>query len=103
MTDEKDKRPGIELTVIENGPPPPGTKPPAPIRGKFVVKVQLSLSTSAQTRQLLIYNEDKTVFHQEPATPEIVRHLKNKAKSFWLARIRNTLIELLEPTHDRSW
>ena len=81
----------------------PKERPKYQIKGKFVVKVQLSLSTTETKRQLLVYNRSKTVFHQMDAPAEVIKAVGGEPKSFWLARMNGTLIELLEPVDARSW
>lgn len=51
----------------------------------FVVKVQLSLASTASKRQVLIYNEDRTVYQQGIAGEDILETMGVRSKAFFLA------------------
>ncbi len=56
----------------------------------MIVKVQQSLATSAEQRQMLVYNEDRTVFGQFPVTQEVLAVLSDRPKVFFHAEVDET-------------
>ncbi len=53
----------------------------------MVVKVQLSLATSAAKRRVLVYNRSHSVMWEGDLTPEVERLTKGEPKSFWHAHL----------------
>lgn len=70
----------------------------------FVVKVQLSLHTSETKQQVLVYNEDKSVYWQDVAGESILGAMSGKAKAFFKAtRNQQGVIELHQEVSDPGW
>lgn len=69
----------------------------------MIVKMQLSLRTTAEKRQVLIYNEARTVEWQGDASEEILKAMGDRDKAFFSARMRGTVIEINEPVYERDW
>jgi len=69
----------------------------------FVVKVQLSLATSLNTRQCLIYNRDKSLAQEFPASKEILRAMGNHDKRYFNASFDNGKLTINKPVKDQPW
>ena len=70
----------------------------------FIVKIQLSEYTTAGTRQILVYNEDQSVYWQDTAGPEILKEMRGRPKVYFLA-IRDSfgVIHLGDEVKDQDW
>lgn len=60
----------------------------------MIVKVQLSLSTTESSRQVLIYNEDHSVVYRGDAPRKLVRIMGQRPKAFFYAEIDGKNIDL---------
>ena len=74
----------------------------------MIVKVQISLTTSAETNDpwMLVYNEDRSVRFEGPADPEIVRKLGKHKKAFMNAfQLEDSTLDLYpdELLPDQGW
>lgn len=70
----------------------------------FVVKVQISQHSFTAGRQILVYNEDKSILWQDDAGKEIVRTLRGRPKAFFNAtRDDDGVIHLNEEVGDPGW
>jgi hypothetical protein len=49
----------------------------------MIVKVQLSIVTNAEERQMLIYNKDQRYMYEGPATEEIIELLQPKSGEYY--------------------
>ena len=54
----------------------------------MIVKVQLSLLSSAGKEQMLIYNEDRSVRYEAPADPKIKDLMGGRLKAYFTAELR---------------
>jgi len=70
----------------------------------FVVKVQLSLATNHAKQQVLVYNEDRTVYWQDTAGKDIIETMAGRQKAYFVA-VRNAkgVIEIGEETEEQDW
>jgi len=64
----------------------------------MIVKVQLSITTAEAARQVLIYNEDKSVFYKGDAPAEVVKAMGNEVRAFFRARLVGATIKLYKKT-----
>lgn len=79
----------------------PWKSPPLP-RGRFVVKVQVSLNDAP--RETLTYNADRSVMHQEPASPDVLRILRGRDKAYFWAWInKDRLLVIDEEAGEQDW
>jgi len=70
----------------------------------MVVKVQLSLYTNHNTAQVLVYNKNKSVFYEGPATKKIVRMMSGKFKAFFKAKKeKDGSLTLIKPAKNQNW
>lgn len=70
---------------------------------QLIVKVQLSLSTSHKQRQLLIYNKDRSLLQELPATDEVVAAMEGHDKRYFEASFSQGVVELNKPTNNQDW
>jgi hypothetical protein len=69
----------------------------------MIVKVQLSLFTSAGVPQVLIYNQARTVVFEGDADDEIVRRMGDDVRAFFKAKLHGTLIHLGAKLDEQGW
>lgn len=71
----------------------------------MIVKVQIPLETNMPTPMVLIYNEDRSEEHQFPVSPEFIKAMKGKPKSFFHADRKNGhfLVHLNKPAEWQDW
>lgn len=71
---------------------------------KVLVKVQQSIATGHDKQQVLVYNQDRSIFAQFDMTPDLKRALKGDLKSYWFATLRpNGELTLDRRTGWRTW
>jgi hypothetical protein len=70
----------------------------------FVVKVQISEFTTARNAQVLVYNEDHSVYWQDAAGVEILQAMRGRPKVYFEA-IRDSfgVIHLGDEVKDQDW
>lgn len=54
---------------------------------KFVVKVQISIMTSEEMPQILIYNDDRTVEYMGDASQDMIEIMGGEVKKFYYAHL----------------
>ncbi len=54
----------------------------------MIVKVQLSIVTSAESRQVVVYNEDHSLRYMGDATPDILDMMGSRIKVFFHAKLQ---------------
>lgn len=72
----------------------------------MIVKVQLSLSTTAGARQMLVYNQDRSVQFEGDAPPDIVAKMGDRPKAFFEAALGKVGELVIYPDHqhpDQGW
>jgi hypothetical protein len=70
----------------------------------FIVKIQLSEYTTAGTRQILVYNEDHSVYWQDNAGHEILKAMRGRPKVYFLAiRAPDGVIHVGDEVKDQDW
>jgi hypothetical protein len=74
-------------------------------RGIFIVKVQLSLFTSHDVRQVMVYNEDRSILWMGPADEDVGKLMGDAVKRFFYAELVNTeiVIDDKRPCKDQEW
>ena len=75
---------------------------------RFIIKIQISITTTASMRQALVYNEDRTVMEQFDAPKDLIRRVGNRMlhgpKRFFWAHIDERKILIIdENAPDQSW
>lgn len=60
----------------------------------MIVKVQVSLATSHQNPQVLVYNEDRSVRYEGDADVELLLKMDGRPKMFCVAALVNGELEL---------
>ena len=53
----------------------------------MIVKVQLSLMTTATKRRVFVYNRDQSIMFEGELTPEVECRVGDEPKSFWHAHL----------------
>lgn len=69
----------------------------------MIVKVQLSLSTTAARRQALVYDRSRRHCWQGDAPRGLARLVRGEPKTFWRARLVGAEIVLDERVGNRDW
>jgi hypothetical protein len=69
-----------------------------------IFKIQLSQFSSDGMRRVLIYNEDRSIYHEQQATDEIVVTVDGRAKSFMWGYINHARkLILSKPAPWQKW
>lgn len=69
----------------------------------MIVKVQLSLMTSEAEQQMLVYNKDRTIWWEGPATAIVRLAMQGDAKAFFEAELVGTEVQIGERVKDPGW
>lgn len=70
----------------------------------MIVKVQLSLATTASGPQVLIYDKDRKIQREGPADTETLRKMRGRPKAFFLAAMEpDGSLELGIEVPDPGW
>lgn len=69
----------------------------------MIVKVQISLFTTAKTRQVRIYNKSRSVDYQGDCDKAILAVMRGEPKAFFKAKIKGEKIELLDHADWQGW
>jgi len=68
-----------------------------------IVKVQLSLASSAEMRRVLVYNLSRSVEWEGDAGADVLRVMGNRVKAYFHATVRGTLVHLGKEAPEQSW
>lgn len=69
----------------------------------IVVKVQISIESTAPEALMLVYNKNRKVLYQAPATADVLIKMAGRLKAFFHAEIRNGIIILEEEVEWHTW
>ena len=69
----------------------------------MIVKVQWPIATNDAAPRVLIYNEDRSVEWQAPATPQFSKIMHRKLKAFFFAELKGTIIHIGRPAPWQEW
>jgi hypothetical protein len=69
----------------------------------FIVKVQVSIVTGAQKKQVLVYNEDRSLTFQDDASRGLIRRMGGSPKQYFWATLRDAEIHLGEAAPWQEW
>ena len=70
----------------------------------MIVKVQLSLFTTAAARQVMIYNRDRSIEFQMDATDGVIEKMDGRPKAFFFAALcKDGSIDLLDEAPFQNW
>ncbi len=72
---------------------------------KVIVKVQLSLATSHDKQQVLVYDEDHKNSYEGDASPEIIKAMDGEVKKFFYAIFptKPGMIDMFEEAPWQDW
>ena len=70
---------------------------------QFIVKVQVSLMTSHDVPQVLIYNESRKVWFQGPLGRDTQRAIGPAKKKYFNAHLAGTIVVLDEEVEEQDW
>ena len=70
---------------------------------EFIVKVQLSLVTSHDQRQCLVYNQKRNLLQEFPASPKILKAMGKHDKRYFNASFDKGELTINEPTKEQAW
>jgi hypothetical protein len=68
-----------------------------------IVKVQLSLYTTAAQRMMLVYNQDRSYQQEVPAPDPVVRLMNGLNKAYFEASMFRGELTLDEQVDDQPW
>ena len=70
----------------------------------MIVKVQQSIQTTEKTKQILVYNQSRTIEYQGDITEEIKEMMKGRLKVFFKAKLspENQII-LIKEVKEKDW
>lgn len=75
-----------------------------PVNWEGIVKVQRSLSTNLPEEQCLIYNESRSIMHQQPMPASIKRWFKGDEPKFYgYATYRDGNLEIQRRVESQPW
>lgn len=69
----------------------------------MIVKVQVSMFTSADNQRVLVYNKDKSVMFEGRATKKVISMMSGRFKAFFKARVKDNNVELIKPAKWQDW
>ena len=70
----------------------------------MIIKVQISQFTTTAEKQVLVYNESRTILGEFPLTVEIEEAMQGRIKAFFKAEVSPLgAIELDRMVKDREW
>lgn len=69
----------------------------------MILKVQLSLFTTADRPRLLVYNKDRSVFWEGPLTKKLANVLGDAPKQFWVGDVKKAKVLLQKKAAWQSW
>lgn len=69
----------------------------------MIVKVQISLASSDNKKQMLVYNKSRNVMYEDAASPEILKLIRNRPKAYFNAEVVNTKIVLDDEVEQQNW
>lgn len=69
----------------------------------MIVKVQISIFTNEAKRQILIYNEDRSVNYQEDADKDTIKLMDGELKKYFKATIKGKIIHLGKEVGEQEW
>ena len=67
----------------------------------MIVKAQLSLNDDGQT--VLVYTEDRSIFQQFDATPEVVAAIGDDRRAFFYANVLSGYMHLGQRAPEQGW
>lgn len=68
-----------------------------------VFKIQLSITTTAATRQALVYNRDRSVMGEYPADAALLELMGDRLKAFFLCTLEGSTLRIGEEAEDPGW
>lgn len=70
----------------------------------FIAKLQRSIVTSAEKRQVLIYNQSRSIQHEQECTPDLDKLFGNKDKIFAKCSVKpNGELEIGDLVRAQNW
>jgi hypothetical protein len=69
----------------------------------MIVKVQISLFSTEEGPQMLIYNKDKSVWYEDAAPDTLMMVMGSSNKKYFYAEIVDTKIQLGRPAKAQNW
>ena len=70
----------------------------------MIIKVQQSLISSSNTKRMLVYNEDRSLFFEDELTPDAAKVLDNRPKAYFEAEIdEDGALSIIKEVDERNW
>jgi hypothetical protein len=70
---------------------------------RIIVKVQLSLYTTEVERQVVVYNEDQSIFFEMDAPLDVLELMGERPKAFFYATLKDGTLGLDEQAPWQNW
>jgi hypothetical protein len=70
----------------------------------MIIKIQQSQFTTTKTKQMLIYNEDRSLFHEDELSKEVEEVLNGRPKAYFEAEINKYgALSILKEVDEPNW
>ena len=73
------------------------------MKGEFIVKIQVSIATTAKNQMVLIYNKDRTFLDERVVSKEILKVMKGENKKYFLAEMKDHYLCLIKEVGEQKW
>lgn len=68
-----------------------------------LVKIQLPISTNEDIPQMLIYNEDRSIYIMTPVQDRYAKELKQSLKGYYEAVVTGDIVDIGKRVEDQPW
>lgn len=68
-----------------------------------VVKIQLPISITEEIPQMLVYNEDKSIYIMTPVQDRYAKELKQSYKGYYEAVVTGDVVDIGKRVEDQPW
>ena len=69
----------------------------------MIIKMQVSQASSRPGRMVLVYNQDRSIFYEEPLTDEIAALMYGRPKAYFHADLDGTGLEIGDEAGAQPW
>jgi hypothetical protein len=69
----------------------------------MIIKMQVSQASSRPGRMVLVYNQDRSIFYEEPLTDEIAALMYGRPKAYFHADLDGTGLEIGDEVLAQPW
>lgn len=69
----------------------------------MICKLQISQFSTEEDKQMLIYNEDRSIFYEDKATEEVLKLAGDKPKLYVYAQVVGTKVQITGIAPKQNW